>query len=177
MQSFRVLQTASTLARRSPFFRSTSSNIAGGSMGRAWADKEHAAEAQYFNKKDAEILAQLADKLKNHTQVCLCQHHFHSFIPSSLHSTHRIYHTCSHLKCLVPRRRKRSQLFSLNITLHLVMLSLMRYVRTCFDYNVRLFLDIVYSSIDIPLVMFCSTLCRSSASSLINISRNSKAFM
>lgn len=46
-----------------------SSNISGGSMGKAWADKEHAAEAQYFNKKDAELLAQLAGKLKNHTAV------------------------------------------------------------------------------------------------------------
>lgn len=38
-------------------------------MGKAWADKEHAAENQYFNKKDAEVLAKLADKLKNHTAV------------------------------------------------------------------------------------------------------------
>lgn len=43
-------------------------------MGRAWADKEHAAESQYFNKKDAELLAQLAGKLKNHTAVSLMQH-------------------------------------------------------------------------------------------------------
>lgn len=45
------------------------SNISGGSMGRAWADKEHAAEKSYFNKKDAEVLAELAKKLHNHTAV------------------------------------------------------------------------------------------------------------
>lgn len=40
-------------------------------MGRAWADKEHAAESQYFNKRDAELLAKLADKLHATTAVCL----------------------------------------------------------------------------------------------------------
>lgn len=45
-----------------------STNIAGGSMGQKWAEKEHAAESQYFNKKDAELLAKLADKLHNHTK-------------------------------------------------------------------------------------------------------------
>eukprot|EP00171_Calliarthron_tuberculosum_P005900 IDg5900t1 len=39
------------------------SNIAGGSMGKAWADKEHAAENQYFSRQDAENLAKLATKL------------------------------------------------------------------------------------------------------------------
>lgn len=38
-------------------------------MGKAWSDKEHAAEAQYFNKKDAELLAKLANKLHAHTAV------------------------------------------------------------------------------------------------------------
>lgn len=38
-------------------------------MGKAWADKEHAVENQYFNKRDVEVLAQLAAKLKNHTAV------------------------------------------------------------------------------------------------------------
>lgn len=47
-------------------------------MGKAWADKEHAAENQYFNRKDAEVLAALAKKLEAHAAV--------SFIPSiSLH--------------------------------------------------------------------------------------------
>lgn len=50
--------------------RNLSTNISGGSMGRAWADKEHAAESQYFNKKDAELLQQLAAKLHKHAQVC-----------------------------------------------------------------------------------------------------------
>eukprot|EP00177_Eucheuma_denticulatum_P005577 GFKZ01010138.1.p1 GENE.GFKZ01010138.1~~GFKZ01010138.1.p1 ORF type:complete len:112 (+),score=18.97 GFKZ01010138.1:168-503(+) len=46
---------------------SSGGNISGGAMGKAWADKEHAAENQYFNKKDAEVLAQLAQKLRNQT--------------------------------------------------------------------------------------------------------------
>lgn len=37
-------------------------------MGRAWADKEHAAENQYFSKQDADNLAKLAAKLHQHTQ-------------------------------------------------------------------------------------------------------------
>lgn len=47
--------------------RSMSTGIAGGSMGKAWQDKEHAAETAYFNKKDAETLAELAKKLHLHT--------------------------------------------------------------------------------------------------------------
>lgn len=47
------------------------SNIAGGSMGKAWADKEHAAENQYFSRQDAENLAKLASKLHMQTAVSL----------------------------------------------------------------------------------------------------------
>lgn len=36
-------------------------------MGKKWADKEHAAESQFFNKRDAELLQQLASKLHSHT--------------------------------------------------------------------------------------------------------------
>lgn len=74
MQSIRAIQSLralSSLSRSTPIrLNSSSSNISGGSMGRAWADKEHAAEKQYFNKKDAENLAKLVDKLKNHKTVC-----------------------------------------------------------------------------------------------------------
>lgn len=72
MQSLQAMQRVGTRAAtvaRTTNIRALSSNIAGGSLGKAWADKEHAAENQYFNKKDAEVLAQLANKLKNHTAV------------------------------------------------------------------------------------------------------------
>lgn len=45
------------------------SNISGGSMGKAWADKEHAQENQYFSKQDAQNLAKLAEKLHLQTAV------------------------------------------------------------------------------------------------------------
>ncbi len=48
---------------------SMTTNISGGSMGRAWADREHAAENQYFSKQEAEHLAQLAQKLQKLTAV------------------------------------------------------------------------------------------------------------
>lgn len=35
--------------------------------GKAWADKEHAAENQYFNQEDAKKLAELAQKLHAQT--------------------------------------------------------------------------------------------------------------
>lgn len=46
-----------------------STNISGGSMGKAWADKEHAHENQYFNQEDAKKLAELAKKLHVQTTV------------------------------------------------------------------------------------------------------------
>lgn len=79
MQGIRTVQRLSSAANLvgrvsvSGVRWNSSSNIAGGSMGRAWADKEHAAEAQYFNKKDAELLSNLANKLHNHTAVCSYQ--------------------------------------------------------------------------------------------------------
>lgn len=77
MQSLRVAhrvaaRVASTQVRpATPALMRANANIAGGSMGRSWADKEHAAETQFFNKKDAELLAKLAGKLQNHTAVCI----------------------------------------------------------------------------------------------------------
>lgn len=62
-------------ARRSPtafnMLRATYSttNISGGSMGKAWSDKEHAAESQYFNQQDAKMLEKLAKKLQTQTTV------------------------------------------------------------------------------------------------------------
>lgn len=47
----------------------TNGNISGGGMGRTWQDKERAAESTYFNKRDAELLAQLATKLHAQTAV------------------------------------------------------------------------------------------------------------
>lgn len=68
MQSIRhVSRLAASRAYHAP--HRASSNISGGSMGRAWQDKEHAAESQYFNKRDAELLAQLATKLHAQTAV------------------------------------------------------------------------------------------------------------
>lgn len=72
MQPLRAMQRVGTRVAtvgRTTSIRALSSNISGGSLGKAWADKEHAAENQYFNQKDAEVLARLADKLKNHTAV------------------------------------------------------------------------------------------------------------
>lgn len=69
------------LATRAPLYASSfainsrtvplraSSNISGGSMGRSWADKEHAEESKFFNKRDAELLAQLASKLQKQAAV------------------------------------------------------------------------------------------------------------
>ncbi|PXF49597.1 hypothetical protein BWQ96_00667 [Gracilariopsis chorda] len=71
MQSLRAIQRLSAPARslsRATAIRMSSSDIASGSMGRAWKDREHAAETQYFNKRDAEILHELAKKLKAQTQ-------------------------------------------------------------------------------------------------------------
>lgn len=74
MQSLRAMRgvgVRASLVGQATGVRAFSSNISGGSMGKAWADKEHAAENQYFNQKDAETLAKLASKLKNHTAVRL----------------------------------------------------------------------------------------------------------
>lgn len=74
MQSFRSVQRISSQTQslgKLTGIRALSTNIAGGGLGKAWADKEHAAENQYFNQKDAEVLAKLASKLKNHTAVRL----------------------------------------------------------------------------------------------------------
>lgn len=38
-------------------------------MGKAWADKEHAQENQYFSKQEAANLAKLASKLEKLTSV------------------------------------------------------------------------------------------------------------
>lgn len=70
MNALRIVSRARYL---SVPLRNLSANISGGSMGRAWADKEHAAESQYFNKKDAELLHELAAKLHKHTAVSYYQ--------------------------------------------------------------------------------------------------------
>lgn len=71
MQSLRA---ASRIGAVGPLSRSAplraSSNISGGSMGRSWADREHAEETMYFNKRDAELLSKLANKLHKQTAVC-----------------------------------------------------------------------------------------------------------
>lgn len=71
MQSIRVINRALGPARylKLGIPIRMSGDISSGSMGRAWKDREHAAETKYFNKKDAEVLAELAKKLQNHTQV------------------------------------------------------------------------------------------------------------
>ncbi|CAN8064826.1 unnamed protein product [Agarophyton chilense] len=71
MQSLRAIQRATASVRvlgRTTTVRMSSGDISGGSMGRAWKDREHAAESQYFNKKDADLLHELAKKLKAQTQ-------------------------------------------------------------------------------------------------------------
>lgn len=49
-----------------PAARRQMSGVSGGSMGRAWKDREHAAEELYFSKQDAEALAKLAQKMHGH---------------------------------------------------------------------------------------------------------------
>lgn len=63
-------------ARRSPTVfnvlrASYSTNISGGSMGKAWSDKEHAAENVHFNREEAKLLEKLAKKLHAQTTVCI----------------------------------------------------------------------------------------------------------
>ncbi len=79
MQSSLLAMRAVRYAARPALFNTAraaySANIAGGSMGKAWADKEHAHENQYFNQEDARKLAELAKKLHVQTTVCHPHHH------------------------------------------------------------------------------------------------------
>lgn len=93
------------------------SNISGGSMGRAWQDKEHAAESSYFNKKDAELLAKLAGKLHAQTAVrpLSC---FICFLRSSFSTLDLAF-----------RQQTPDQFVRSNCAVHLFLSRLLRYVQ------------------------------------------------